>query len=132
MALPNLPFDEKMLPRFPLSAKTMSTPHLDYLPSLSLVSRLEAGNGSMQDLPTIPLLPNLKFLAQDAVRYNQQERELPPTLGLGQMPTSFSSFPENHRKVLENIMMRTGSGSSNMFRKKSRTGVKSWSKDELG
>lgn len=129
MTLPNFPFDEKMLPRFPLSAKTMPTPHLDYLPSLSLGSRPEAINGFMQDLPTIPLLPNLKFPAQDAVRHNQQERDVPPMLDLGPMPTSFSSFPENHRKVLENIMMRTGSGSCNMFRKKSK--IESWSEDEL-
>ncbi|XP_023892143.2 protein CHROMATIN REMODELING 4 isoform X2 [Quercus suber] len=129
MALPSLPFDEKMLPRFPLSAKTMPA-QFDYLPSLSLGSRFEAGNGSMQDLPTVPLLPNLKFAAQDVARYNQQERELPPTLGLGQMPNTFSSFPENHRKVLENIMMRTGSGSSSMSKYYSRGGIR-WSEDEL-
>ncbi|KAG6691401.1 protein CHROMATIN REMODELING 4-like isoform X6 [Carya illinoinensis] len=128
MALPSLPFNEKMLSRFPLSAKTMPSPHLDYLPSLSLGNRPEAVNGFMQDLPAIPLLPNLKFPAQDAVRYNQQE-EAPPKLDLGKRPTTFSSFPENHRKVLESIMMRTGSGSSNMFGKKSK--IESWSEDEL-
>ncbi|XP_024030153.1 protein CHROMATIN REMODELING 4 isoform X2 [Morus notabilis] len=129
ICLPNLPFDEKLLPRFPLSSKSMPSSHLDFLPSLSLGSREESGNGSLQDLPTMPLLPNIKLLSQDAPRYNQQEREAPPTLGLGHMPTMFSSFPENHRKVLENIMMRTGSGSSNPFQKKSK--ADRWSEDEL-
>lgn len=130
MGLPNLPLDEKMLHRFPLSGKTMPPPHLDFLPSLSLGSRAEAVNGFTQELPTISLLPNLKFPPQDAGRYNQLEREVvPSTLDLGQMPTPFSTFPENHRKVLENIMMRTGSGSGNMFRKKSKNEI--WSEDEL-
>lgn len=129
MPFPNLPFDEKLLPRFPLSSKSMPSSHLDFLPSLSLGTREESANGSLQDLPTMPYLPNLKLLSQDAPRYNQQEREAPPTLGLGHMPTMFSSFPENHRKVLENIMLRTGSGSSNSLKKKSK--ADSWSEDEL-
>lgn len=129
MALPNLPFDEKLLPRFPLSTKSMPSPHFDFLPSLSLGSRLEPSNGSLQELPTMPLFPNLKLPPQDAPRYNQQDREVPPTLGLGHMPTTFPSFPDNHRKVLENIMMRTGPGSSNLFKKKSKADI--WTEDEL-
>ncbi|XP_039036889.1 protein CHROMATIN REMODELING 4-like isoform X2 [Hibiscus syriacus] len=128
MLLPNMPFDEKLLPRFPLPTKSMMTSHHDLLPSLSLGSRLDAVNDSMQDLPTMPLLPNLKFPPLDVPRYNQQERDMPPTLGLGQFP-SISSFPENHRRVLENIMMRTGSGSGNLYKKKSK--VEYWSEDEL-
>ncbi|OMO92368.1 SNF2-related protein [Corchorus olitorius] len=128
MSLPNLPFDEKLLPRVPLHTKTMNTLHHDLLPSLSLGSRFDAVNESMQDLPAMPLLPKLKFPPQDVPRYNQQEREMPPTLGLGQLP-SISSFPENHRRVLENIMMRTGSGSGNLYKKKSK--VEGWSEDEL-
>lgn len=129
MAMANLPFDEKLLPRFPLPARSMPNPYPDFLPSLSLGTRVEAANDSVQDLSTMPLLPKFKFPPQDAPRYNQQEREGPPTLGLGQMPATLSSFPENHRKVLENIMMRTGSGSMNLFKKKSR--VEGWSEDEL-
>ncbi|XVE67559.1 hypothetical protein DITRI_Ditri08aG0170200 [Diplodiscus trichospermus] len=128
MSLPSLPFDEKLLPRFPRPTKSMTTSHHDLLPSLSLGSRLDAVNESMQDLPTMPLLSNLKFPPQDAPRYNQQEKEMPPTLGLGQLP-SISSFPENHRRVLENIMMRTGSGSGYLYKKKSK--VEGWSEDEL-
>lgn len=128
MSLPNIPFDEKLMPRFPLPAKTVLASQ-DLLPSLSLGSRLESMNDSMRDLPAMPLLPNLKFPPQDGPRYNQLERELPPTLGLGQMSSTFPTFPENHRKVLENIMMRTGSGSSNLYRKKSK--IDGWTEDEL-
>ncbi|KAM2904936.1 hypothetical protein COP2_004596 [Malus domestica] len=128
MALPNLPFDEKLLPRFPLGAKNMLSPHLDFLPNLSLGSRLESASGSLQELPTMSLFPNLKF-PPDAARYNQQDRDVPPSLGLGHMPTNFPSFPDNHRKVLENIMMRTGPGSSNLFKKKFKADV--WTEDEL-
>ncbi|XP_022762611.1 protein CHROMATIN REMODELING 4-like isoform X2 [Durio zibethinus] len=127
MSLPNLPFDEKLPPRFPLPTKTMTRSHHDLLPSLSLGSRLDAVNESVQDLPTMPLLPNLKFPPQDVPRYNQQERDMPPILGLGQLPSI--SFPENHRRVLESILMRTGSGSGNFYKNKSK--VEGWSEDEL-
>ncbi|GLT98846.1 hypothetical protein SLE2022_163230 [Rubroshorea leprosula] len=129
MSLPNLPFDERLLPRFPLPPQNVSTSFHDLLPSLSLGSRLDAVNDSMEDLPAMPLLPNLKFPLQDPPRYNQLEREVPPTLGLGPMPSSLGSFPENHRRVLENIMMRTGIGSGSSHRKQSKIDV--WSEDEL-
>ncbi|XP_022725940.1 protein CHROMATIN REMODELING 4-like isoform X2 [Durio zibethinus] len=130
MSLPNLPFDEKLLPRFPFPTKSTTMSHHNLLPSLSLGSRLDAVNESMQDLPTMALPTNLKFTPQDVPRYNQQERDMPPTLGLGHLP-SISSFPENHRRVLENIMMRTGSGSGsgNWYKRKSK--VEGWSDDEL-
>ncbi|XP_059625437.1 protein CHROMATIN REMODELING 4 isoform X2 [Cornus florida] len=128
MVLPKLPFDEKLLPRFPFPARNMPHPLPDLLPSLSLGTRIGDANDSVQDLPTMPLLTNLKF-PQDAPKYSQQEREVPPMLGLGQMPPAYSSFPENHRKVLENIMMRTGPGSSNLLKKKTKLDM--WSEDEL-
>ncbi|KAE9603296.1 putative DNA helicase chromatin regulator PHD family [Lupinus albus] len=127
MPLPNLPFDEMLLARFPLTSKSMANSNLDLLPHLSLGGRFEALNGSMQEFP-MPALPNFKVPPEDLFRHNKQERDVPPTLGLGQRPTPFSSFPENHRKVLENIMMRTGSGSSS-FPKKSKSD--GWSEDEL-
>lgn len=120
--------EEKLMPRFPVPAKGVLPQH-DFLPTLSLGSRVEAGRESIQDFPPIPPLPHFKFPPQDVARYShQREREMAPSLGLNQMPT-FSSIPENHRKVLENIMLRTGSGSSNLHRKKSR--VDGWSEDEL-
>ncbi|KAJ8758798.1 hypothetical protein K2173_000519 [Erythroxylum novogranatense] len=129
MLLPSLPFEEKMLPRFSVPTDSMPTSQHDFLPSLSLGSRTEAANDAVRDLPAMPLLPNLKFSAQDMTKYNMLEREVTPTLGLGHMPSTFPSFPENHRKVLENIMMRTGSGSSHLHRKKTK--MDGWSEDEL-
>ncbi|MED6192317.1 hypothetical protein PIB30_009127 [Stylosanthes scabra] len=129
MALPNLPFDERLLARFPLTTKSMANSHLDLLPNLSLGGRFEPLNGSGQDLPSMPALPTFKNPPEDLFRYNQQDRDAPPSLGLGQRPTTFPSFPENHRKVLENIMMRTGSGSSSSLKKKSKSD--GWSEDEL-
>ncbi|XP_065852202.1 protein CHROMATIN REMODELING 4 isoform X2 [Euphorbia lathyris] len=129
MSLPNFPFDEKLMPRFQVPVKCMPSPQHDLFPSLSLGSRLEALNDSMRDLPAMPLLPNLKLPSQDVTKYNQLDKEVPPMMGLGQLPSNLQSFPENHRKVLENIMMRTGSGSNNLFRKKSR--IDGWSEDEL-
>ncbi|XP_038691131.1 protein CHROMATIN REMODELING 4-like isoform X2 [Tripterygium wilfordii] len=128
MSLPTLPFDDTLLPRLPLGGKSMAIAPHDLLPSLSLGSRPESASDTVHDLP-MPLLPNLKFPPQDTPRYDQHEREVPPPLGLGQLPTTFPSFPENHRRVLENIMMRTGSGSSNLHRKKSKSD--GWSEDEL-
>lgn len=131
MALPNLPFDETLLARFPLTTKNMPNSHRDLLPNLSLGSsgsRQEALNGS-QDLPAMPLLPKFKIPPEDLFRYNQQDGDVLPTLGLGQRPTPSTSFPENHRKVLENIMMRTGSSSSSLYKKKAKSD--GWSEDEL-
>ncbi|KAF2286829.1 hypothetical protein GH714_031186 [Hevea brasiliensis] len=129
MVLPNLPFEEKLMPRFSIPAKSMPTPHPDLLPNLSLGGRFEAVNDSMRDLPAMPSLPNLKFPSHDAAIYNKLDKEVPPILGLGQKPSTFPPFPENHRKVLENIMMRTGSGSTTLYRKKSK--IDGWSEDEL-
>lgn len=121
--------DEKLLPRFPLPTKAMLQQH-DLLPTLSLGGRVEPANDSIPQIPNFPPLPNFKFPPLDVPRFSQAEREIPaPSLGLGQMPITFSSFPDNHRKVLENIMMRTGPGLRNSSRKKSK--VDDWSEDEL-
>ncbi|XP_054778799.1 protein CHROMATIN REMODELING 4 isoform X2 [Prosopis cineraria] len=131
MGLPNLPFDETLLARFPPATKNMPNSHLDLLPNLSLgssSSRNEALSGPLQDLQTMPLLPKFKIPPEDLFRFNQQDGDVPPTLGLGQGTIS-TSFPENHRKVLENIMLRTGSASSSLYKKKSK--LDGWSEDEL-
>ncbi|XP_022979137.1 protein CHROMATIN REMODELING 4-like isoform X1 [Cucurbita maxima] len=125
MTPPNFPFDEKMLPRYPIPSKNMPSARLDFLSNLSLDSRVEAVNGC---LPTIPLLPNLKLPPLDVIRGNQQDEET-PSLGMGRMLPAFSAFPENHRKVLENIMIRTGSASGSYFRRKPK--ADGWSEDEL-
>ncbi|KAL1223993.1 Protein CHROMATIN REMODELING 4 [Cardamine amara subsp. amara] len=127
----NLPFDDKMLPRFPFQQRTMGTSHQDIMTNLSMRKRFEGTGHSMQDLfavPPMPFLPNMKIPPMDPPVFSQQEKELPP-LGLDQFPSALSSIPENHRKVLENIMLRTGSGNGHLHKKKTR--VDAWSEDEL-
>ncbi|XP_042042461.1 protein CHROMATIN REMODELING 4-like [Salvia splendens] len=129
MILPKLPFDEKLLPRYPFPGANMLSAAPDMFPSLSLGSRVaEPSEAAHNNLPMLPLFPNLKF-PPDPSKYNQQEHEMPPAFGTSQMTPPFSSFPENHRKVLENIMLRTGAGSNSMLTKKSKLDI--WSEDEL-
>ncbi|XP_010538629.1 PREDICTED: protein CHROMATIN REMODELING 4 [Tarenaya hassleriana] len=130
---PYLPFEGKLLPRFPFphDPKTMGTSQQDLLPNLSLGNRFEGVGNSMQDMPAIPpmpFLPNLKIPPLDPPVFNQQKKEFPP-LGLDQLPSVLSSIPDNHRKVLENIMLRTGSAVGHFQKKKTR--VDAWSEDEL-
>ncbi|CAH2046425.1 unnamed protein product [Thlaspi arvense] len=128
----NLPFDDKLLPRFPFQPRTMGTSHQEIMANLSLRKRFEGAGHSMQDLfavPPMPFLPNMKIPPMDPPAYSQQEKELPPPLGLDQFSSALSSIPENHRKVLENIMLRTGSGIGHLQKKKTR--VDAWSEDEL-
>ncbi|XP_047967871.1 protein CHROMATIN REMODELING 4 isoform X2 [Salvia hispanica] len=129
MLLPKLPFDEKLLPRYPFPGANMLSAAPDMFPSLSLGSRVaEPSEAAHNNLPMLPLFPNLKF-PPDPSKYSQQEHEMPPAFGTSQMTPPFSSFPENHRKVLENIIMRTGAGSNSMLKKKSKLDI--WSEDEL-
>ncbi|KAK6154800.1 hypothetical protein DH2020_009048 [Rehmannia glutinosa] len=129
MLLPKLPFDEKLLPRYSYPGVNLPSTTPDLLPSLLLGSRATAEPyDTVRDLPMLPLLPNFKY-PPEPPKYNQQEKEMPPALGSLHMPSSFSSFPENHRKVLENIILRTGAGSSHLLKKKSKMDI--WSEDEL-
>ncbi|KAG8365705.1 hypothetical protein BUALT_Bualt18G0134400 [Buddleja alternifolia] len=129
MLLPKLPFDEKFLPRYSFPSASLLNRSPDLFPSLSLGSRIaESNDTTVHDLPMLPLLPNLKF-PLNPPKYNQQQQEIAPPLGSIQLPSSLSSFPENHRKVLENIILRTGTGSSSLLKKKSK--IDMWSEDEL-
>ncbi|KAL3631607.1 hypothetical protein CASFOL_024591 [Castilleja foliolosa] len=127
MLLPKLPFDEKLLPRYSYlgcaSRPSSTTP--DLFPGLSLGSRAaEPSYDNTTGRDHLPMLPNFKY--NNIV---QQEQEMAQSR---QLPPSFSSFPENHRKVLENILLRTGagaSGSSSLMRKQPRMDI--WSEDEL-
>ncbi|KAM0057228.1 putative DNA helicase chromatin regulator PHD family [Helianthus debilis subsp. tardiflorus] len=125
MTLPHLPFD---MTKLPSREQNISHPHPDLFPNLTL-------GRSIGDFSAIPVLPKLRFRKDN----HHQEMDVgpppPPMLGLGQgqMLPMFASLPENHRKVLENIMMRTGTGSSsgagNPLKRKL---VKDfWSEDEL-
>ncbi|XP_074333317.1 protein CHROMATIN REMODELING 4-like [Apium graveolens] len=124
-----LPFHQKSLPKSPFPATNVPYPHPDLFPNLTLSSRARNTSDSVPSLPTIPLLPNLKLSREESSRYEQQGVDVNPMLGLGQMPQTYSSFPENHRKVLENIMMRTGSGPNNFFKRKTIKDI--WTEDEL-
>ncbi|KAF5768820.1 putative DNA helicase chromatin regulator PHD family [Helianthus annuus] len=124
MVLPRIPFDESFLSKLPFPVKNFGQHQVDYFPNLSL-GRLAGGESSapLQDFLTIPFLPNFRF--------PQQEMEA-LKLGLDQMAPSSSSLPENHRKVLENIMMRTGSGPGlgNVVNKR-KLAQDFWSEEEL-
>ncbi|KAG2245906.1 hypothetical protein Bca4012_091177 [Brassica carinata] len=129
----NLPFDDNLLPRYPFQPRNMGTSRQEIMANLSMRKRFEGSSGHyMQDLfsmpPPMPFPPNMKVPPVDPPVFSQQE-ELPPTLGLDQFATALSSIPENHRKVLENIMLRTGSGLGHLQKKKTR--VDAWSEDEL-
>ncbi|KAG6384457.1 hypothetical protein SASPL_155727 [Salvia splendens] len=92
MLLPKLPFDEKLLPRYPFPGANMLSAAPDMFPSLSLGSRVaEPSEAAHNNLPMLPLFPNLKF-PPDPSKYNQQEHEMPPAFGTSQMTPPFSSF----------------------------------------
>ncbi|CAH8289279.1 unnamed protein product [Eruca vesicaria subsp. sativa] len=127
----NLPFDDKLLPRFPFQPRNTGPSHQEIMANLSLRKRFEGSGHSMQDLfsmPPMPFLPNMKVPPVDPPVFSQQE-ELPPPMGLDQFSSALSSIPENHRKVLENIMLRTGNGLGHLQKRKTR--VDAWSEDEL-
>ncbi|KAG9438989.1 hypothetical protein H6P81_019154 [Aristolochia fimbriata] len=124
---PNFIFDEKLNPKVLLSAKTVSNSYADLLPNLSLDMNGRTMTQSIQDLPAIPVLPNFRFSIDENMKHPM--REIPPVLGLGQGQPTFPSLSENHKKVLDNILMRTGPGSSK-FKKRLKMET-SWPEDEL-
>ncbi|XP_028057671.1 protein CHROMATIN REMODELING 4-like isoform X1 [Camellia sinensis] len=129
MVLPKLPVNEKLQPTFPFQARNVPHSHPDLIPT-SLSSGPQVGNSNdpVQDIPTMPLFQNINF-PHDAPKHNQQQREAGLMLGLGQTLPTYSPFLENHLKLFGNITMRTGSGSSRLLKKNSKTGI--WSEDEL-
>ncbi|CAA6658138.1 unnamed protein product [Spirodela intermedia] len=126
--LSGLSLQGEMLPKFPfphlLGSKSLS----DILPSLSLDMKAENLAAPLQDPPSLPAMPSFSQHLGENPR-QKQVGDLPPTLALGQMLPPLSSLPENHRKVLDNIMMRTGSASGKVSKK--RLKVESWTEDEL-
>ncbi|KAK1395066.1 hypothetical protein POM88_014122 [Heracleum sosnowskyi] len=127
LALPKLPFDQKLLPRFPFPATNVRHPHPDLFLNLTYGSKAGNMSGSFQDFH-VHFFPNMKFSREDTSRYAQGV-EVNLMLGIGQMPQTYSSFPENHRKVLEKIMLRTGAGPNFFLRSKSIKDI--LSEDEL-
>ncbi|KAJ6846577.1 protein CHROMATIN REMODELING 4-like [Iris pallida] len=130
LGLPNLSLDEKAAPRFPLSSKNVRKLCTDFLPSLSLGTNMGFTNCSSQDVHNIPLVPNFTQQLNETLKKKQKMEELPPMLGLGQQKQATnSSLPENHKKVLDNILMRTQYATSKLLKKKLK--MHSWSEDEL-
>ncbi|KAK9133798.1 hypothetical protein Scep_013326 [Stephania cephalantha] len=121
MGLPNLFFEETHTSKFSLPTKNV--PYPEFFPNLSLGTHVEP---VIPDLPAMPLLPDFRLPSQETHKHNQQLKDVNPTLALGQSP--YSSLSESHKKVLDNIMMRTGSGISS-FGKRSK--LESWSENEL-
>ncbi|KAL5731346.1 DNA helicase [Ranunculus cassubicifolius] len=129
MPMPSLTLEEHRRYRSSQAAAVLPKMGVDLLPSLSLGTDVES---TAQDLPpTRPFLPDFRLLPQDSPNFDTRMREPPPLLGLGLMhgSSSSSTLPENHKKVLDNIMMRTGSGIHNSGKKRSR--ATAWSEDEL-
>ncbi|KAI7751103.1 hypothetical protein M8C21_020508 [Ambrosia artemisiifolia] len=127
MVLPRLPFDESFLSKLPFPVKNFGQHQVDYFPRLSL-GRSTGGesSASLQDFLAIPFLPNFRLPQQE------MEALTLPKMGLDQMPPSSSSLSENHRKVLENIMMRAGSGPGLGNAVNKRKPVQDfWSEEEL-
>ncbi|KAF5204706.1 Chromatin remodeling [Thalictrum thalictroides] len=118
----NLTFDETQRSKISHPANDVPKSYTDLFPNLSLGTKAET---TVQDIPTRPFLPDFRLSAQDMPNFDRRAREVPPMLGLGLMHGTNSSLPENHKKVLDNIMMRTGSS----FKKRSK--VVAWSEDEL-
>ncbi|KAJ8459011.1 hypothetical protein OPV22_031937 [Ensete ventricosum] len=127
MGLPNLILDDKLVPKFPLPSKSLMKPHADLLPSLSL--GMEFVNDTFQEFPDMPVLPNFKQQPSDSLKQKQQITDLPSLHGLGPVQGTYSSLPENHQMVLDNIMMRSQSATNKLFKK--RLKVDAWSEDEL-
>ncbi|XP_073108301.1 protein CHROMATIN REMODELING 4 isoform X2 [Elaeis guineensis] len=128
LGLPSLILDDKTLPRFSYPSRTLMKPHADFSPSLSVGTNLDYVNGFIRDLSNIPQVSDFRQQMSD-MKQKKLMAELPPMLGLGPMQAAHSSLPENHRKVLDNIMMRTQSASSKFLKKKLKADA--WSEDEL-
>jgi chromodomain-helicase-DNA-binding protein 4 len=134
MSLPKLPFDEKLLPRYPFLPRNPHHPH----PHPDMFAGLSLGDpqGSHREIPTMPFLPSFNFPHQNPNpsqyhHHHHHEQETPP-----HMQQPFASFPESHRKVLENILLRTGTGpgpgsSTTNLLKRNPIIKDIWSEDEL-
>ncbi|CAI9277327.1 unnamed protein product [Lactuca saligna] len=118
-ALPKLPFNIPSQSQSQSHLKNLSShPQTDFLASLSL-------GRSSASFPTIPMFPNFRFHKD-----NLQETDHPPPPPT-MFPENHPMLPENHRRVLENIMMRTGSGSGSSNPVKRKLVKDFWSEEEL-
>ncbi|XP_062189037.1 protein CHROMATIN REMODELING 4-like [Phragmites australis] len=101
----------------------------DIFPNLSLGSNKGYVRNPVPELPNSSLLPN--YMADIAGTSKQKSlmSGLLPGLGLSPVQPIHSAMPENHKKVLDNIMMRVQYASSKFLKKRSKLDY--WSEDEL-
>ncbi|XP_025801190.1 protein CHROMATIN REMODELING 4-like isoform X2 [Panicum hallii] len=101
----------------------------DMLPNLSLSAQKDYIRNSVPELPDSSLLPN--FMADIAGTSKQKSfmSGLLPGLGLSPAQPIHSAMPDNHKKVLDNIMMRAQYASNKFLKKRSKLDY--WSEDEL-
>ncbi|XP_039796181.1 protein CHROMATIN REMODELING 4-like isoform X2 [Panicum virgatum] len=102
----------------------------DMLPNLSLGAQKDYYiRNSVPELPDSSLLPN--FMADIAGTSKQKSfmSGLLPGLGLSGAQPIHSAMPDNHKKVLDNIMMRAQYASNKFLKKRSKLDY--WSEDEL-
>uniref|UniRef100_A0A0A9B6L4 Myb-like domain-containing protein n=1 Tax=Arundo donax TaxID=35708 RepID=A0A0A9B6L4_ARUDO len=101
----------------------------DVFPNLSLGTNKDYVRNSVPEFPNSSLLPN--FMADIAGTSKQKSlmSGLLPGLGLNPVQPIHSAMPENHKKVLDNIMMRAQYASSKFSKKRSKLDY--WSEDEL-
>ncbi|KAF8700851.1 hypothetical protein HU200_034217 [Digitaria exilis] len=101
----------------------------DMLPNLSLGAQKDYIRNSVPELPDSSLLPN--FMADIAGTSKQKSfmSGLLPGLGLNPVQPIHSAMPDNHKKVLDSIMMRAQYASNKFLKKRSKLDY--WSEDEL-
>lgn len=129
MALPKLSSEKKFHPRFQVPTRNMPYPNLESMPSLSLGTQVDDQNNSVHNILTMPPFQNFKFRDDGSKPGQQRGRDPGSVLGFGPSLPPLPSISENQRKILENILMRTGSKTNTMLRNKSK--FDAWSEDEL-
>ncbi|ONM23789.1 Protein CHROMATIN REMODELING 4, partial [Zea mays] len=129
----NASFQGKLgLPNFSLEDNTPLKhikPIPDIFPYLSLGAHKDYIRSSVPELPDSSLLPN--FMADIAGTSKQKSFMSGPLPGLGLSPGQpiHLTMPDNHKKVLDNIMMRAQYASNKFLKKRSKLDY--WSEDEL-
>lgn len=127
LGLPNFSLDDN------IPHKNMkSVP--DLFPNFSLGTSKEYVHNPVPELPNSSFLPN--FMADIAGTSKKSRSKFMadmsaflPGLGISPVQPIHSAMPENHKKVLDNIMMRAQYASNKFLKKKSKPDY--WSEDEL-
>jgi hypothetical protein len=98
-------------------------------PNLSLGANRDCVRNSVPELPNSSLLPNFMVDISGTSKQKSLMSGLLPGLGLNLVQPMHPAMPENHKKVLDNIMMRAQYASSKFLKKRSKLDY--WSEDEL-